>query len=418
VTNPQGTGQVFTTLLARSTYNFTPQISGTLALYDNLYNNTFPYECLTGAGAPTTSCTMNGSNALFTTNYSSHFDERIALEFRPKNNLAIRVSAGSAIAPPYLSLLSKVNTAVTCSNGTGICTFSANNPNLVPETAFGYDVGADYRFKDNVTVASIDGYLTNLFNRFLGETYTVGTCGSNTAGVTCPAGSTASDVIQQSLNTNLNNSRYEGIELSIKRIVPQGFGFNISGAIQHAYAYDLPANFYCTGKAALSDCIPANYNVNLPIIAGQNFTGNTFGTVYANPANTVGLTTVGASGFSNTAIPYLQGDASVNYTSKGGIYVLLGETLYGKNNGYNLPPFGIGYASIRVPITKTISFQVSGDNIFNAWSGLFPIVGGGIAYPLANGTLGGTIANTVGPATYSFQLTKTIGADPSAYNNH
>jgi outer membrane receptor protein involved in Fe transport len=417
VTNPQGTGQIFTTLLARSTYNFTPQLSGTVALYDNLYNNTFPYACVSATGAIGASCLMSGSNALFTTNYSSHFDERMALEFRPKNNLAIRVSAGSAIAPPYLSLLSKVNTNPSCSTSSLSCSFSANNPNLTPETAFGYDVGADYRFKDNVTVVSVDGYLTNLFNRFLGETYQVGTCAANTAGVTCPTGTPGTYPIEESFNTNLNNSRYEGIELSIKRVVPQGFGFNVSGAIQHAYAYDLPPNFYCTGRIALADCIPANYNVNLPIIAGQNFTGNTFGTVYGAPGGAFAGSSVGASGFSNTAIPYLQGDASVNFTSKGGIYFLLGETLYGKNNGYNLPPFGIGYASIRVPITKTISFQVSGDNIFNAWNGLFPIVGGGIAYPLANGTQGATIGNTLGPATYSFQLTKTIGADPSAYNH-
>ncbi len=99
----------------------------------------------------------------------------------------------------------------------------------------------------------------------------------------------------------------------------------------------------------------------------------------------------------------------MNYTTKNGVYLLLGETLYGKNNSYNLPPFGIGYASIRYPISKTVSIQVSGDNIFNAWTSLFPTVGGGIAYPLANGTQGGTIGNTVGPATYSFQLTKTIG---------
>ena len=413
VTNPVGTGQVFTTFLARTTYNVSPKLTGTLALYDNLYNNTFPYQCLTAAGVPTTSCAINGSNANFTTNYASHFDERIAFEYRPKNNLAIRLSAGSSIAPPYLSLLSKVSTVPVCSSTTLICTVSSNNPNLLPETAFGYDVGADYRFKDNVTVISIDGYLTNLFNRYLGETYTVGTCASNTAGITCPVGTNATSVIQQSLNTNLNNSRYEGIELSIKRVVPQGFGFDISGALQHSYAYDLPVNFYCTGKAALANCIPSNYNVNLPIIAGENFTGNTFGSVYGaqgtGPNYLFANSTVGASGFSNTAIPYLQGDASVNYTTKSGIYLLLGETLYGKNNSYNLPPFGIGYATIRVPLTKTLSFQVSGDNIFNAWTALFPTVGGGIAYPLANGTLGGTIGNTVGPATYSFQLTKTIG---------
>ncbi|HTZ53807.1 MAG TPA: TonB-dependent receptor [Candidatus Acidoferrum sp.] len=408
VTNPQGTSQVFNTILGRVIYNFTPQLSGTFALYDNQYNNTFPFACTTSTGA-NTSCASDGSNAQFTTNHNSHLDERLALTYRPKNNLSIRASAGSSIAPPYLSLLSKVNTTPTATSCTVACTFSLNNPNLLPETAWGYDLGADFRLKDNVTVISIDGYLTNLFNRFLGETYQVGTCASNTSGLTCPTGVAGTIPVEQAFNTNLANSRYEGIELQIKRVVPEGVGYDISGALQHSYAYNLPPGFYCAGAVAVANCIPANYNVNLPIIAGENFTGNTFGSVYGAPGGAFATSTVGASGFSNTAIPYLQGDASVNYTFKNGAFVLLGETLYGKNNSYNLPPFGIGYATIRYPVSKTISIQVAGDNIFNAWTGLFPIVGGGIAYPLANGTLGGTIGNTVGPATYTFSLTKTIG---------
>jgi outer membrane receptor protein involved in Fe transport len=411
VSNPQGTSQVFTTILARGIYNITPQLVGTVALYDNQYTNIFPFECTSSSGAPGAACLQNGSNAQFTSNHTSHFDQRIALTYRPKNNLSIRASAGSAIAPPYLSLLSKVNTIPTAGscNDTGACTFNLNNPNLLPETAWGYDLGADFRLKDNVTVISVDGYLNNLFNRFLGETYQIGTCAANSAGLKCPTGVAGDIPVEQAFNTNLANSRYEGIELDIRRVVPEGLGFNISGAVQHAYAYNLPPNFYCAGAAALADCVPANYNVNLPIISGQNFTGNTFGSVYGAPNGIFANSTVGASGFSNTAIPYLQGDANVNYTLKDGAFIMLGETLYGKNNGYNLPPFGIGYATIRYPISKTVSIQVSGDNIFNAWTGLFPIVGGGIAYPLANGTLGGTIGNTVGPATYYFQLTKTIG---------
>jgi outer membrane receptor protein involved in Fe transport len=413
VTNPQGTSQLFTTILGRMIYNFSPQLSGTLALYDNQYTNIFPYQCTLVAAYASTNCLQDGSNAFFTSNHNAHFDQRIALTYRPKNNLSIRASAGSSIAPPYLSLLSKVNTTPTATSCTsaGFCTFNLNNPNLLPETAWGYNLGADFRLKDNVTVVSVDGYLTNLFNRFLGETYYVGTCASNTSGLVCPTGLVGTTPVAQSFNTNLNNSRYEGIELAIRRVVPEGLGFNITGAVQHAYAYNLPPNFYCAGAAfkALGGCIPSNYNVNLPIIAGQNFTGNTFGTVYGQPGGAFASTSVGASGFSNTAIPYLQGDANVNYTFKNGAYAMLGETLYGKNNGYNLPPFGIGYATIRYPLSKSLSIQVSGDNIFNAWTGLFPIVGGGIAYPLANGTLGATIGNTVGPATYSFQLTKTIG---------
>lgn len=402
VSNPSGTSQVFTTLLLRGIYNFTPKLTGTLALYDNLYQNTFPYACLSSTGAIGASCAIDGSNAEWTTNHTSHFDERVALQYRAARNLAVRFSAGSAIAPPYLSLLSKVNTSLTCSSSGGYCSFNANNPNLVPETAFGYDIGADYRLKDGATVVSGDAYLTDLFNHFLAENISVGTCGT-TPGYTCP-GADAGYPIYQSYNTNLNNSRFEGIELTVRRAVAAGFGYTLSGAVQHAYAYNLPPGFYCQNLKAGVQCTPANYNVNLPIIAGQNFTGNAFGTTY----NLAGTSSVGASGLSNTAIPYFQGNAEVNYTTKRGIYGALGDTFYGKNNGYNRPPFGIAYATVRVPFNKMLSVQVSGDNIFNAYSGLFPIVGAGIPYPLANGGAAANIGNVAGPATYSFQLLKSF----------
>jgi outer membrane receptor protein involved in Fe transport len=411
VSNPGGTNQVFTTFLLRTVYHLTPKLTGTLALYDNQYQNTFPQACLNGSGAIGASCTINGSNAVFTTNHNTHFDQRLALEYRASRDLALRFSAGSAIAPPYLSLLSKPQTAISCSAST--CTFSANNPALVPETAFGYDFGADYRFRDGFTFLSGDAYLTDLYNHFLAEQISIGTCGTVTG---CPGA--AGLPVYQSFNTNLANSRFEGIELSLRRIVPAGFGFDFAGAVQHAYAYNLPPGFYCqnlplTGAGA--GCTPNHYNVNLPIIAGQNFTGNTFGTVSncgagGNPACTSATpgSTVGASGLSNTAIPYFQGNADVNFTTRNGIYALFGETFYGKNNGYNIAPFGIAYATLRLPVNNTLSFQISGDNIFNADNALFPTVGSGIPYPLANGTYGANIANTVGPATFRFEITKKI----------
>ncbi len=66
VSNPVGTSQVFTTFLGRMIYNFTPQLSGTFALYDNQYTNIFPYACTTAAGAIGASCAADGTNAQFT----------------------------------------------------------------------------------------------------------------------------------------------------------------------------------------------------------------------------------------------------------------------------------------------------------------------------------------------------------------
>jgi len=92
-----------------------------------------------------------------------------------------------------------------------------------------------------------------------------------------------------------------------------------------------------------------------------------------------------------------------------GAFALFGETLLGKNNSFNRPPFGIAFASINYPINKDISVQASGTNIFNAYSGLFPVYGGGVTVPLVNGLQAGTIGNVLGPARYSFQLIKTFG---------
>ena len=43
------------------------------------------------------------------------------------------------------------------------------------ETAFGYDIGGDYRFRDGVTTLSGDIYTTTLQNHFLSYTYDSGT---------------------------------------------------------------------------------------------------------------------------------------------------------------------------------------------------------------------------------------------------
>jgi hypothetical protein len=64
---------------------------------------------------------------------------------------------------------------------------------------------------------------------------------------------------------------------------------------------------------------------------------------------------------------------------------------------------------LRAPLTKTLSLQVSGNNIFNAYSGFFPIIGGGVNIPLANGGIVPTLGNVVGPATYSVQLKASVG---------
>ncbi len=89
-----------------------------------------------------------------------------------------------------------------------------------------------------MTFASTDFYLTNLFNQFLTETFPNGTCPVSVCGV-------AGVPLFTSKNINLSNARYEGIELSIKRAPPVGWGFQVAGSTQRGYAYNLPPGFYC-----------------------------------------------------------------------------------------------------------------------------------------------------------------------------
>ena len=390
VTIPTGASQVFTTYLARGQFQINPKLSATVSLYDNLYKSTYAVAC------PAGKCSIDGSNVTFNTTNTTHFDQRFALEYRPKNNVAIRLSAGSAIAPPYLALLNQVNGSVAYAPGSTFATQTVNSGTLLPETAFGYDLGGDYRFKDGMTVASGDVYSTNLFNHFVAQTYNSGTTCQVGNTVGCPVGTP----IFYNSNVNLNQARFQGIELQIKRDPKVGFGYVLAGATQRAYTYNLPANFYCTNPAL--PCTPANYNTNLAIIPNQNFTG-------------YGLSNFGNSlsynGFSNQNIPYLQGNMQLSYRLKNGAYASFGETLFGKNNSLNAPPFAIANLSVRYPVSKHFDLQVSGDNVFNQYPGLFPITGGGVPIPLANGTQAGSTLNTLGPAIYRLILSAKVGGN-------
>jgi hypothetical protein len=413
---PDGAYQNFTTFNLRDRMQLGQRLAATISLYDNVYTSNYPTNCLNatnyvGSNSFKTTCLPNGTLDTWKTgspysfvsntpvNFQSgttgHFDERLGLEWRPHPQVAVRFSAGSSIAPPFLELLSEANQITPPSHpGPGsYATQTLNSGTLHPETAFGYDVGGDYAFHDGVTFASTDFYLTNLFGQFLTQTFLNGTCPVAVCGVTGVP-------LYTTQNVNLSNARYEGIEATIKRVPQSGWGFSLAGSTQRGYAYNLPPNFYC-GTPSCIPGVPGTYNKNLGIIAGQNYIGEF--------VNSTGSTSYGVS---NQAVPYLQGDAQLNYRFKDGIYLLFGDTLYGKNNSLNEPPFGVAYASFSIPIHGGLAFQASGYNLFNTYSQLFPTFGGGTTVPLANGQVAGTIGNVLGPASYQFVLTNMLGPTP------
>ncbi len=373
VTIPTGAQQTFTTYLLRGRFDLSSKLAATASLYENVYKSTYAKECLDATGAIGAACDINGANAVFVTSTPSHFDERFGLEYRPQTDLAIRFAAGSAIAPPYMALLNTPNGTVSYSKGANFATQQVNAGTLLPETAWGYDLGGDYRLKDGVTFVSADFYLTNLFNHFISDTYpSPYTCG--TSPTPCPSGVAPGIPIFFTSNINLSNSRFEGIEAQIRRLPREGFGYNLSGALSRGYAYNIGPSIYCAFKiTAMTPCIRSTYDSNLGILTGNNFTGGALST------------SANLNGFSNQSIPYLQANGEINYTGANGAYAAFGDTVYGKNNSLNRPPFSIAYVTVRYPVAPTISLQVSGDNVFNAYSGVLPIEGGGVQIPLANG---------------------------------
>jgi hypothetical protein len=389
---PPGDIQHLVTYLIRGHFYFGSKWDLTLSNYFNTYSSTYAIGCFQGA---VTHCNTYqnaalGQNVYFGTTRNSHDDPRIGLVYHASQNASIRLAAGSMIAPPYLGLLNQVASTPSY-DPTCLCAIeSESNRNLKPETGFGYDLGADYRLGDGLTVISADGYLTDLFNRFFGQTVNTGlTCGAVNP---CAGGAPVGTPILNQTNTNISNARFEGIELVIHRDPAVGFGFNLAGAIMKGYYYDLPYGFYCSVPTPSCVNNPANWDQNLNVIAGQNTNGDP-----------VGYYNVSYNG--NMRIPYSQGDANFSYTFPNDVYVLFGDTYYGNNNSLNEPAFGIAYATLRVPISKLLAIQVSGDNIFNAYPDYLPTEGTGVPIALANGQTAATVGNVLGPATWRFMLT-------------
>jgi outer membrane receptor protein involved in Fe transport len=394
---PDGSKQLFNTFMLRGNFRVTQKLNVQLVNYLNSYQSTYP-----AANGPNGTCKSGiSATCIFDTTTHTHEDARASLEYRPTQSMAVRFSAGSAIAPPYLALLDAIPGLVTC-QGTGCpyATQTVNAGTLKPETAFGYDLGADYRLPDGVTTFSGDLYMTNLFNHFISQTYPSGlTCNGAVQGGTCN-----NAPIFYTSNVNLNNARFEGIELSLRRRPAVGFGYTLQGDLEKAYAYNLPPYFYCSKgvnqpaktKGGTPGCIPANYDQNLAIIAGQNFTGNAIGS--------------GFNGFSNTNIPYATGYGELNYHFHGGSYALLGATYFGKNNSMFVPPFVTLNAGVGAMFNNGMELQLTGTNLTNKYNGLWPNFGGGLFVPLANGQMAASQANVLGPAVYHITLSKYFGS--------
>jgi outer membrane cobalamin receptor len=354
-----GSGQQFQTIMARGQFQLTPAFQATLSNYAISYTDHYTQD--------------NGVS--FTSSTHAYDAPRLALRFRPDQDLSFRAATGYSIAPPYIDLLTNQSSAVP--NRTPPTNFqtTGNAGDVAPETAFGFDFGLDKRI--SAVVVSADVYQTTLHDQFLSTT---ALAGSYTPPANNPYGATGTYPLYITQTKNLGHSRYEGLELAVHHDPTVGPGFRVQGYLQRAYAYDLPPGFYDTASGPNT--------ANLGIFANENF-------------QTTGQ---GYNGLSQSRVPYSGGYAEFNYAFHSGAYFLTGVTYYGPNNSYNEPAFGVVNASFRQPITKHAYLQLAVANLTSAYSAFQYNIYGGVPTPLVNGQLGYTAGNVIGPSNTSLLL--------------
>jgi outer membrane cobalamin receptor len=358
-----GSGQSFTTILARGQFDIGSKATATLSNYATSYTDSYTQD----------------AGATFTSSTHAYDVPRLALRFAPDSKTSLRASAGFSVAPPYIKLLTNQSAPQPDRTPPTLFTTTGNAGDIAPETSFGFDVGGDRSIAG--TIVSLDVYETTLRNQFLSTTALTGTY---TAAPGNPYGAIGNYPLYTTKTANLGHSRYEGLELSVRRSPVRGPGYKVTGYLQRAYAYDLPKGFYDTASGANT--------ANLGIFANENFQA----------------TGQGYNGLGQTRIPYSGGYGEFNYTFRSSAFALFGATYYGANNGYNRPAFAVVNASFTQPLAKGVSLQASISNLTGAYSAFQYDIYGGTPTALRNGKLGYTAGNVIGPTNASLLIHVTL----------
>jgi outer membrane receptor protein involved in Fe transport len=397
---PAGSYEIYRTYLARLQFNLGQRTNVTLSNYINTY--TFHYT--PNGGIPAIGGTANVANPhpTFFDEKLSHFDPRLGVTYRANPDTSFRLSVGSAIAPPYLNFLSRSTTTPSANNASSptFYTNSAPNGNIKPETAFEWDLGGDFRFRDGQTILTTDLYWSHLQNQFFTSVqqngcYNGTTFAASNPDGTCPAGGPPPFLpLFSTQNRNLANARYEGIEMALTRDPAVGLGFKLQGALQRAYPYAIPPCFYSTNNVCTGQ------GTNLAVLPNENYVGN-------GTAGTPGS----FNGINNHSIPYAQGYFELHYRTPNGGYAGFGEQYYGNNNSLNVPAFLVAHLDARFPIggrSTGLTLNANVDNLFQAYPNPYITQFGGVAYPLVNGNVGLTNANSIGPRNLRVSVIKNF----------
>jgi len=248
---------------------------------------------------------------------------RVSAVWRPSRDIAIRAATGGGFALPQLYSLIGSNGAPSCSGG--ICTVNILNTNLTPEKSFGIDLGTDIRLHGN-NVLSFDVYRTNLFGQFFSSSTLTGTFGG--------------DPLYTTQNGNLSQSRYEGINLSVRHEVTRGTYWNGTLGLTRGYVVSVPAGLYNKAGVVCTPATPSNCR-NQYVIPGINFNGQ----------------------FVCAVVPYATATAQFGYRWNAGRYADVLATYYGNNNSYFRPAFVEIDAHAGYALTKDVSLLATFRNI-------------------------------------------------------
>jgi len=261
----------------------------------------------------------SGSNVDRSFPYSA---PRVGLVWRPLPSLAVRGSAGGGFAAAPLNYLIGTNGDPTPSDPPGSYSVSLVNLSLRPETSFGLDIGADWKFDPSTTV-SLDAYRTRLFGQLYSSTMPNGTYNGDTLFVTQYG--------------NIGESRYQGLIASVRHDVPKGPYWSATGGFTRAFVVSVPAGFYDSAP----DCTMCT---NLTVVPNVNFNGSFLSTVpYSQAAATLGYRWAPRKSF----------DVSMTY--------------FGPNNSYYRPAFAELDAHAEYPVNKQLSLGLTLRNLTNVY---------------------------------------------------
>lgn len=309
---------------------------------------------------------FNAHGARFATSFDAPFQQRTwsAAAVRAggsyvvRDGLALRASLGSSFAPPPLDALSFVAPTIDPHVGLPLqTTWVRANPDLTLESAFAYDVGAEWRLHGGTTTVSADAFLTATHGAFLQGTFAW---------------------------TNAPPMRETGIEASIVQFERVGFGFIAQGALLRTYVSGPIAPGFYDGD-------------NLGVLSGQNIAGG-------------GFFVPGYNDVAAMRVPYAQGYGEISYKWPRGSRLSLGGLYEGANNPYAVPAFAALNANLELSLGGKEKLQISVENLLNALDGELPVAFGGVGVPTALGTTAGTNANVLAPRTIRVVFRQSFGA--------